>query len=112
MQINILGTTYTIKDISDRINPEALENISGQCDYTSKTIELIKHTPCPDDLDDLEYHRKSILRHEIIHAYLFESGLRGDSSGNDCWAMNEEMIDWIAMQFPKIYKTFAEADCM
>ena len=45
---------------------------------------------------------KRILRHEIIHAFAFESGLADDSA----WAMDEEMTDWIAHQFPKMLAAF------
>lgn len=53
--------------------------------------------------------RQATLRHEIIHAFLAESGLWGSSEPAKAWAMNEEMIDWIALQFPKILKAFKEA---
>lgn len=56
---------------------------------------------------------KKDLRHEIIHAFLFESGL---SSNTNCcfgaWAEYEEMVDRIAIQFPKILKVFEEAGCI
>ena len=47
-------------------------------------------------------------RHEIIHAFLFESGLAENSS----WAQNEEMVDFFAIQFPKLVEAFKEADAM
>ena len=28
------------------------------------------------------------------------------------WAKNEEMIDWLAIQAPKIYKVFKKAGCL
>lgn len=28
------------------------------------------------------------------------------------WAKNEEMIDWLAFQTPKIYRAFREAKCL
>jgi hypothetical protein len=47
------------------------------------------------------------MRHELVHAFLFESGLH-----NDSWAANEAAVDWIANQFPKILKAFQEAGCI
>jgi hypothetical protein len=43
------------------------------------------------------------MRHELIHAFLFESGL-------DCcsWADKEEIVDWIAIQFPKLQNVFEQ----
>lgn len=43
----------------------------------------------------------------IIHAFLHESGLDVCS-----WAHNEEMVDWLAIQFPKLYEAFLQADCI
>ncbi|HJA90843.1 MAG TPA: hypothetical protein H9948_08655 [Candidatus Jeotgalibaca merdavium] len=42
------------------------------------------------------------IRHELIHVFLFESGLGENSQ----WAQNEEMVDWFARQFPKLLKAF------
>ena len=60
---------------------------------------------CVENVEELE---KKVLRHEIIHAYLGESGLRGSSG----WAENEEMVDWFAIQSSKIYKTYKELDAI
>lgn len=63
--------------------------------------------------EEQKIQTKRILRHEIIHAFFNESGLQDDSSNIDCgWAVNEEMVDWIAIQFPKMVKAFEEADCL
>ena len=35
-------------------------------------------------------------------------GLTSSSNGVDCWAKNEEMVDWIAIQYPKIKKVFKQ----
>ncbi len=52
---------------------------------------------------------KRVLRHEILHAFLMESGLDEDSNKYDNgWATNEEMVDWFARQAPKIYKVYKE----
>ena len=47
-------------------------------------------------------------RHEIIHAFLFESGLAENSE----WAQNEEMVDFFAIQFPKLMEAFKNADAI
>ena len=56
-----------------------------------------------------ETYRKKTLRHEIMHAFLNESGLSDSSNRFDsAWAKNEEMVDWFAIQSPKIFKVFVE----
>jgi hypothetical protein len=52
------------------------------------------------------------LRHEIVHAFFFESGLAQSSNKCEDWAMNEEMVDWIARQGLKIYAAWKAAECL
>ena len=33
------------------------------------------------------------------------------NAGSKCWAKNEEMIDWMAIQIPKIQRAYKEAYC-
>lgn len=44
--------------------------------------------------------KELVLRHELIHAFLFETGLGFCSE----WATNEEMVDWFARNWTKINK--------
>ena len=50
--------------------------------------------------------QKHVLRHELIHAFLFESGLDQNSNLCESWAINEEMVDWMAIQMPKIMNIY------
>lgn len=103
MKINVLGTEYEIK-IADATSDPYLNRMDGYCDDTIKTIVVDKMTPDENSKFDLKKHQNKVIRHEIIHAFLFESGLAGNSD----WADNEEMVDWIAYQFPKLKKVFEE----
>lgn len=59
------------------------------------------------ELQDYESWKKVILRHEILHAFLFESGLDASSIATyGAWAINEEMVDWFAIQSPKIFAAY------
>lgn len=59
--------------------------------------------------EEKEIYTKSTLRHEITHAFLNESGLSDNANQyRHSWAINEEMVDWIAIQSPKIFKVFQE----
>lgn len=95
--IDILGITYTIsfKQIHD---DERLKDAAGYCDMTTKDIVVGIFKKDVDSVSDLSQYQYKVLRHEIIHAFLFESGLDGSSD----WARNEEAVDWIAIQLPKI----------
>lgn len=51
------------------------------------------------EIEDVAKYRKQVIRHELIHAFLCESGLH-----ENCEWHNEEMVDWLAMQAPKLQK--------
>lgn len=107
-KVNILGTEYSIS-YSTPDKDERLKNVSGYCDSYSKTIVI-------DDIECNKFEEQSkgefekeCIRHEIIHAFLSESGLKFDANvWSGSWAKNEEMIDWIAIQFPKIHKVYED----
>ena len=105
MKLDVLGTEYEISELS-KAEDSMLETCDGYCDKTSKRIVIItKSDEC--NLDDFEVYRRKILRHEIIHAFLFESGLHENFEHNQ-WGHDETMIDWVAAQFPKLTKAFKE----
>lgn len=110
-KVNILGSKWRIEHRSQEDDCHLYE-----CDgYTDSSIHLIVIAVLKKDENskaDLDLYRKCVLRHEIIHAYLCESGLAENSNGCDCWAQNEEMVDWFAIQGPKIYQTFQECGCL
>ena len=111
-QVNILGVPYTIKVIKE--DDFKLKGADGFADKTVKELCVVdfKYNSIKD-VRDLECYQKTVLRHEIIHAFLFESGLAGSCNVWDgSWAENEEMVDWIAMQLPKIIQACKEADAL
>lgn len=118
MKINVLGTEYTII-VKKYEEDEAFErsSIDGYCDNWKKQIvccDMQTHKRwVHEPPESIAVVQKEILRHEIVHAFFNESGL-ADSSNcvDEAWAKNEEMVDWIAMQGPKIYKAWQEADAL
>lgn len=107
MKVNVLGTEYNLIE-SNEANDERLKGKDGYCDTTTKecVVDEMQGTG-PDMKKNLPEYKKAVKRHELIHAFLHESGLDICS-----WAENEEMVDWIAIQFPKMLKAFIEADCV
>jgi len=104
--VNVLGTNYIIKIQTEEENKK-LKEADGLCETQSKEICLMRIDNDPMNLDDIEKYKNKVLRHELLHAFLYESGL----SNNTEWATNEEIVDWIALQFPKISKAFEELKC-
>ena len=117
-KVNILGTEYTIE--THKISEDEImkkNQWSGYCDEESKLIVVADMTEKEfidiDSSDSQEKYRKKVLRHEITHAFLNESGLSDSSSTPaSAWAKHEEMIDWFAIQSPKMFKVFQELDLL
>lgn len=112
-KVNIMGTEYTIKYCEESEHPLLKEKNRDGC-FDASTKEIIiceKKADC--ELQDYNEWKKVVLRHEIIHAFFFESGL--DTSTFQWvggWAENEEMVDWMAIQFPKILKVYEEVGAL
>ena len=97
-EVDILGEKWEVL-IRKEAEEQRLDGSDGFADWTARQIVIA------DRLDEgnLKFPRAyicKVLRHEIIHAFFRESGL-GESM---YWGLsNEEMIvDWIAIQLPKI----------
>lgn len=79
--------------------------------FSVKEILIFNYKQSAESVKDLVAYQKKVLRHEIVHAFLYESGLWQNAYGSKCWAKNEEMIDWMAIQIPKIQRAYKEAYC-
>ena len=110
MKINILGSEWTIEYRSPAEDELLLNTKDGYTDVSVKLIVIINEVN-DNELQDFISYRKHILRHEIVHAFMFESGL-GHNVEHKPYGQEETMVDWIAFQFPKIYRAFVEADAL
>lgn len=111
MHLTILGSPWKIR-MGDRKTDKRLENLAGYTDVSIRTIVLAEPETDEFSLHDLHAEMQATIRHEIMHAFLFESGLWCDSSDSEHWAMNEEMIDWFALQLPKLEEACVQACAM
>lgn len=116
--VNVLGSDYTIE--THKISEDELlekEHLSGYCADDMKLIVIAdlsekEYFPYLEEAEKDIYYKK-VLRHELVHAFLSESGLQDSSSVPSCgWAKHEEMVDWIAIQSPKLIKAFEQAGCL
>ena len=106
-KVNILGTEYTVI-VEKYDSNDNFDGCDGYFDGSVKEVHLAITTPLDHEIKDINCYRKQVLRHELIHAFMFESGLDVSSNDTESWAKNEEMIDWWAIQFHKIEKVFKE----
>lgn len=104
-KINILGQEYEVKIQNEEENPK-LKKADGVCEFYSKEIIVCDVQEDEETFNNMQEYRNKVLRHEIIHAFIHESGLDVMSD----WARNEEMVDFFAYQIPKIAKLFKELE--
>lgn len=109
--ITILGTDIQVLFRKEADDPQ-LEDMGGYYDSSKNLIVVKIPEKDKNSLGNLENWQRKTLRHEIIHAFLHESGLDWSASAADSWATNEEMVDWFAIQAPKIFKVFQEMGLM
>lgn len=107
-KVSVLGVEYKIIFRTDK-DDEKLDGADGYCEFLSKEIVIDKSIFTGGDgsplvLKKLDLLGLKVIRHELIHAFIYESGL----SSENTWAENEELVDWIAIQFPKLKKCFDE----
>lgn len=104
MKVKILGTEYEIVKNAEEKDYPQLKKCDGFTDFSIKKIVVADFDKDESSIDDLEWYKNKVLRHEIVHAFVHESGL----AENCDWARNEEMTDWIALQFEKMLDVFKE----
>ena len=102
MKVNVLSTVYRIKYVP------SLDGRGGETDFYTKEIRISEQEDIPAEYktDNLKEMQRHVLIHELIHAFLFESGMDQSSAAHEAWAVNEEMIDWMAIQMPKIMAAY------
>jgi hypothetical protein len=114
-KVNILGTMWVVHTKVSAESDKELRDRFGYCSHMGHRIviaDLLTVEDWKEEPEDIrEAQERQTMRHEVIHAFLDESGLRGSSNAVNAWAINEEMVDWIASQYPKIKKVFELLKC-
>lgn len=111
-KIDILGEKWQVEFREESEDP-CLKESDGYTDSSTRLIVVddMRHIE-PDSKKNLYVYKQQVLRHEILHAFLCESGLSTCSHKSDSWAADEEIVDWFAIQSPKILKAFQDANCI
>lgn len=105
MKVNILGVEYEIVDMDEREYPK-IKEADGLCEYwVHKLILDTSHKNDPNSFDNIEAYYHKVLRHEAFHAFFAEMGMRK-------WCDDEDLVDMLAMQYPKIREIMDKCDAM
>ena len=110
--VNVLGTNYGIYlDIPEH-DDKLLAGCLGYCDKSAKRIVIVAE-PDDSEMADWTAMRKESLRHEIVHAFMHESGIDANCSFDILGEEHpEHLVAWIAIQFPKLLKAFNEVGAL
>lgn len=117
MKLEILGTEYTVEVKQYHEDKHFYDNgWGGYCGFFDNCIVLCDLHTHPEYADESEKSitnaQKQCLRHEIVHAFLKESGLCDSANSCECWAINEEMVDWFAAKGKQIYSAWEAAGAL
>lgn len=106
MIVKILGEKWHLLEHKEANDP-ALKECDGYMDSSTRTCVIGDFSGAATSAickGDLARYKRQVARHELLHAFLYESGLAESS-----WAANEEMVDFFAIQWPKIARLFEDA---
>ena len=103
-EVVVLGQVYKVS-YKKKVKYCQQYSCSGVTDGVEKTIKVQKS-------DSPEYDMK-VLRHEVLHAFAFESGFFGSQHVRPMdETHDEQVIDWMAVQAPKIIAVWEELGCI
>ena len=102
MKVDILGTEYTIVEKED----ERFEkhDADGFCEWWTKEIHIKKGIgeETENTMFGMKQYKENVIRHEIIHAFMFESGMQS-------YERDEQIVEWITRNIEKINKALEQA---
>jgi len=103
-EVTILGQVYEVSYKKD-VKYCQKYNCSGYTDGVRKRIKVQDSGNKENDL--------RVLRHEVLHAFAFESGFFGSQHVRPMdETHDEQIIDWMAVQAPKILAVWEELGCI
>lgn len=112
--VNVLGTSYeVVRKNYDEDDDFKRLGINGYCDWAGKKVvfcNMDTYEGYEHETDETKRCEERLtLRHEIVHAFCNESGLMSNAhTSSGSVFMDEEVVDFFAIQGPKIYKAWCE----
>lgn len=105
MNVDILGKEYEVVEDNEWLLGE---NADGIAQFYSKRILVRpeqKMLGAHEPYAARSKRFKEVMRHEVIHAMLYESG-------HDEESYDERIVQWIAVMYPKMSEIFAKLGCL
>ena len=101
--VNILGTEYKLTEGCDDNTADGLAKFYKKEIQIKPKDEMLYGEESDDE--EKNARQKEVLRHELYHCFLYEG------TGMD-YAWDENLMNFLAMSAPKIFKTFQELDVL
>ena len=101
-KVNVMGQEYQIVKVS-RDQYKQCDIADGWCDAYGKKIYYVDPNTDPEH-DSMATSSEELVKHILQHEIAISS-----YSIVGAWAMNEEMVDWIAWNGEKLYQAWKEA---
>lgn len=101
MEVEVLGTKYKIYLDVPAEEDDNLEKGDGYVDLQTKKIVVAEFKETKGQTDDIQRYKSSVIRHELMHAFLYESGMVAYSN-------DERLVEWLEIQIPKANELFNE----
>ena len=108
MKTNILGTEYIIRELTEEEYPKLrISEANGLAELYSKELIISKdmNPNTGAEFANFQDFKNKVVRHEIVHAFFHESGLVD-------YCNDERLVNWIALQAPKMLKVFEDTECI
>lgn len=99
--MNILGTEYSFEHNSPLLKELCADGICQQYNKRIAVREIADMLEDADSMEIKEIRHREVCRHEVIHGFFGEAGLE---RYND----DETLVTFLAVNFPKMAKIFAE----
>ena len=103
-QLNILGTEYKLIIDTDYCADVEADGITERYEkkiYMRNVKDMLEKGA---SIEAKQKRYDETLRHEIVHAFLFESGL-------DSYGCDETLVQWMAAKLPQVTQVFREVGC-
>lgn len=101
--VNILGTEYKLTESCED------KNADGWAKFYKKEIQIRPKEQMLDGVESEDEEKiarqKEVIRHELFHCFFYEG------TGTD-YAYDENLVNFLAVNSPKIFKMFQELEIL
>jgi len=107
--VDVAGVSYFVKLLApDKFEECNVRDVMGFTDYSTRTIcvcDFTQEEREPDAMQHQQFIVNNTIKHELVHAFLFETG-------HAAYSEDEVLVDCIAVTLEKIINMCTQADAI